>query len=276
MRLEPPHSALRACVVVPARDEQDLIASALRSLAAQTAIEPCEYEVLLVLDNCTDATEERARQIADEHPLLRLHLLDGPGLGSGHARRIGMDTACERLIGLGRPKGLVASTDADTTVAPDWLSVQLDAVGRGARAIGGRIELDRGSLSEAAIRWHAERGRARHHKLLTDPDRLGTTEHWQFSGASLALTAEAYARVGGLEPRAALEDEGLEQVLRKEGIPIDRLLSVRATTSSRLEGRASQGLAHDLAAASSRLDDENAPHARGQDRSFPTVQGTRP
>ena len=71
-----PHPALRACVVVPARNEQDLIASALRSLAAQTGIEPYEYEVLIVLDNCTDATEKRARQVADDHPQLRLHLLD--------------------------------------------------------------------------------------------------------------------------------------------------------------------------------------------------------
>lgn len=276
MKLAPPYPALRACVVVPARNEQDLIASSLRSLAAQSGIAPYEYEVLLVLDNCTDATEEQARQVVDDHPLLRLHLLDGPGLGSGHARRIGMDVACERLIGLGRPDGLVASTDADTTVAPDWLSVQLDAVRHGARAIGGRIELGPGSLSEAAVGWHSERGKFRHQQLLADPDQLGTTEHWQFSGASLALTAETYARVGGLEPRAALEDEGLEQVLRKERIPIERLLSVRATTSSRLDGRASQGLAHDLATASSRLDDVGDPRARPQGQLRPRSRGIRP
>ena len=103
-------------------------------------------------------------------------------------------------------------------------------------------------------------------RLLADPDRLGTAEHWQFSGASLALTAETYARVGGLEPRATLEDEGLEQILREQSIPIERLLSVRATTSSRLEGRASQGLAHDLAAAASRLDDATRPSSSGGSR----------
>ena len=257
MKLSPPHTALRACVVMPARDEQDLIASSLRALAAQTGIEPCEYEVLVVLDACTDATAERAREVADAHPLLRLHLLDGPGLGSGHARRAGMDAACERLTGLGRPQGLIASTDADTVVAPEWLSAQLGAVERGACAIGGRIELGPGSLPQAVVRWHSERGRSRHQKLLADPDRLGAAEHWQFSGASLALTAETYARVGGLEPRATLEDEGLEQILRKERIPIERLLSVRATTSSRLEGRASQGLAHDLAEAARKPDHQD-------------------
>jgi glucosyl-3-phosphoglycerate synthase len=260
MKLSPPDPTLRACVVVPARDEQDLIASSLRALAAQTGIEMHEYEVLLVLDHCTDATADRARQVADAHPLFRLHLLDGPGLGSGHARRVGMDAACERLTGLCRPEGLIASTDADTVVAHDWLFVQLDATEHGARAIGGRIELGPGSLPQSVVRWHSERGSSRHQKLMADPDQLGATEHWQFSGASLALTAETYARVGGLEPRAALEDEGLEQVLRKERIPIERLLSVRATTSSRLDGRASKGLAHDLAAACSRLNDASRPN----------------
>jgi glucosyl-3-phosphoglycerate synthase len=261
MRLSPPHPGLRACVVVPARDEQDLITASLRALAAQTGIEPYEYEVLLVLDACTDATQERAREVAETHPRLRLHVLDGPGLGSGHARRAGMDAACERLTGLGRPQGLIASTDADTVVAPDWLSVQLDAIERGARAIGGRIELGAGSLPQSVVRWHSERGRSRHQRLLADPDRLGAAEHWQFSGASLALTAETYARVGGLEPRETLEDERLEQILREERIPIERLLSVRATTSSRLGGRATQGLAHDLATAASRLEDASRPES---------------
>jgi len=257
MKPSPPNPTLRACVVMPARNEQDLIASSLRALAAQTGIEPCEYEVLVVLDACTDATAERAREVSDAHPLLRLHLIDGPGLGSGHARRTGMDAACERLTGLGRPQGLIASTDADTVVAHDWLSVQLGATERGACAIGGRIELGPGSLPQAVVRWHSERGRSRHQRLLADPDRLGAAEHWQFSGASLALTAETYARVGGLEPRATLEDEGLEQILRKERIPIERLLSVRATTSSRLEGRASQGLAYDLAEAARKRDHQD-------------------
>jgi len=254
MTLPPPEPALRACVVVPARNEEALVGSSLSALAMQANVRPEEYEVLLVLDRCTDDTGERAREVAAAHPGLRLHVLEGPGLGSGHARRAGMEAACERLMGLGRPGRLVASTDADTVVASDWLSAQLTAAAWGARAIGGRIELDAGSLPQAIVRWHAERGRKRHQRVLSDPARLGAAEHWQFSGASLALTAETYAMVGGLEPRATLEDEGLEKVLTEQHVPIERLLSVRATTSSRLRGRASRGLAHDLATAAARLD----------------------
>jgi glucosyl-3-phosphoglycerate synthase len=260
LRLPPPDPTLKACVVVPARNEEDLIATSLRALATQIKVEPHKYEVLLVLDGCTDATRERATEVANAHPRLKLHFLHGPGQGSGHARRTGMEAACERLSGLERPEGLIACTDADTVVARDWLSAQLTAVGRGARAIGGRIELIEGSLPRALLRWHAERGRKRHQRILSDPDRLGAAEHWQFSGASLALTAETYARVGGLEPRATLEDEGLEELLREERIPIERLLSVRVSTSARLQGRSSQGLAHDLAAAAAKLDQDSGQH----------------
>lgn len=248
MTLPTPDSSLKACVVVPARDEEDLIASCLRALGGQRGVASEEYEVLLVLDRCTDRTEERASEVAAEHPGLRLRYLDGPGEGSGAARRVGMDAACARLLGLGRPDGLIACTDADTVVAPDWLDVQLRAVAEGARAIGGRIELaDDGSVPQGVRSRHALLGRLRHERLQSEPGLAGKTQHWQFSGASMALTAEAYRRVGGLEPRADLEDEHLEAVLRDNGIPIDRLLSVKVTTSPRLEGRARRGLSQDLA-----------------------------
>lgn len=254
MTLPVPHPDLRACVVVPARNEEDLIVGCLRALAMQEGISPLEYEVLLVLDKCDDATGARAREFAGQNPSLRLHLLDGPGKGSGHARRAGMDAACKRLLGLGRADGLVASTDADTVVAPDWLASQLEAAARGSRAIGGRISLsDDGTLPDHIARWHAERGRRRREALLARPDNPGVTEHWQFSGASMSLTAKTYREVGGLEPVTALEDEALEGVLRRRGIPIDRLLSVRVTTSARLVGRAEKGLAHDLAEVAAKL-----------------------
>src|SRR5215204_6748411 len=111
-------------------------------------------------------------------------------------RRVGMELASARLLGLGRAKGLIASTDADTVVAPDWLAAQLRAVSRGALAIGGRIELaEDSSLPESIFRWHTERGRRRHESLLSEPEQLGKTEHWQFRGASLALIADIYKEI---------------------------------------------------------------------------------
>ena len=55
---------VRACVVVPARDEEDLIGACITALAAQAGVARDEYEVILVLDRCTDATAQRAAQAA--------------------------------------------------------------------------------------------------------------------------------------------------------------------------------------------------------------------
>lgn len=253
--LPPPDPALRVSVVVPAHNEEALVGSCLEALAKQDGISPEEYEVLLVLDRCTDATQERALEVIAQHPHMRLYLLEGPGRGAGHARRAGMEKACNRLLSLDLPEGLIASTDADTVVASNWLAVQLEAADRGARAIGGHIELrDDNELPRGVSGWRAEQGHLRYLELLasldsTDEGGSVRAEHWQFSGASLALTAETYEEIGGLEPRAALEDEYLERTLAMCGVPIERPLAVRVATSARLVGRAKRGLARDLALA---------------------------
>src|ERR671911_145617 len=100
--LPPPHPALKVSVVVPARNEEALIGSCLAAVVDQDGVSPEEYEVLLVLDRCTDETEVRAREIADSHSRFGLHLLDGPGKGSGHARRAGMELASARLLSFGQ------------------------------------------------------------------------------------------------------------------------------------------------------------------------------
>jgi glycosyltransferase involved in cell wall biosynthesis len=246
--LAAPERDLLACVVVPAHDEADLIVGCLKALAAQDGVQPAAYEVILVLDACTDATPDLARRSAKELPALRLHRCEGPGRGAGAARKLGMDLACARLLSLGRADGLIASTDADSIVAPDWLRRQLDAVSAGSRAIGGRVELfaaDAATLAPDVLKRRAIRAGARQAGIRQGAER--GSEHWQFSGASMSLTAATYAEIGGLDPRAALEDEGLERSLQRSGVPIDRRLDVRVATSGRLRGRAARGLAHDLA-----------------------------
>jgi Pyridine nucleotide-disulphide oxidoreductase len=153
------------------------------------------------------------------------------------------------------------SLDTGTVIfaAPDWLAAQFRAVSEGARAIGGHIEVaDDCSLPESVWRRHAEKGRLRHQRLLSDPNPPSETQHWQFSGASMALTAAVYTQVGSLEPLTTLEDEHLERALRHHHIPIHRLLSVRVTTSPRLDGRATRGLSYDLARIALSLHEERA------------------
>ncbi len=244
-----PVSVLRCCVVVPARDEQELVGACLDALAAQGGVAPDEWEVVVVLDACADDTAGEVARARDRHPSLRVGVLAGPGRGAGPARRVGMDAAAARLP----PGGLIACTDADSTVAPDWVAAQLAAVAAGARAIGGRIEIapaEMATLPAAVAEDRRRRQRRRHQLILANPGPPGSTsEHWQFSGASLAVTADVYRHVGGMGPQPALEDEAFERALIDHGVPIHRPLAVRVTTSGRLVGRAEDGLAHDLAEA---------------------------
>ncbi|HEY4996832.1 MAG TPA: glucosyl-3-phosphoglycerate synthase [Solirubrobacteraceae bacterium] len=251
--LPDPDPALRAVVVVPARDEAHRIEACLRALSTQLGVAPNHYEVIVVLDGCRDATAEIIERFGADEPALALHTVElTRAAGVGRARRFGMDIAHRRLRFLERGDGLIASTDADSVVAADWLLRQLDLVSRGARAIGGHIELDAreaASLSSIAL---SERERTATERLAAvlgrgDAQSRAMTEHHQFSGASLALTADAYRDCGGLPVRAALEDEALEAELGSLGIPIHRSRSVRVITSARRDGRAPRGLARDLA-----------------------------
>ncbi len=246
-----PHPDLEAIVVVPARDEQRLIAACVQALGAQVDVAASSYEVIVVLDGCRDNTLQVIQNLIRQPVGPAVHTVGLPRPeGVGRARRLGMDIACRRLMQIGRKEGLIASTDADTTVAADWLSAQLTLAKEGAEAIGGLIELDpreRQALSPQALAVRERTASQRLAGALEQAADRTTVEHHHFSGASLALTAEAYARCGGLPARAALEDEALAQALTRQGIAIHRSLCVRVRTSARTDGRAPRGLAHDLA-----------------------------
>jgi glycosyltransferase involved in cell wall biosynthesis len=246
--LPPPAARLRACVVVPARDEEERIASCVAALARQEDVDHDEYEVILVLDGCADRTAQRAHDEAERHPGFTLLVVAPDAGGAGRSRRAGMELACARLTGLGLADGLIASTDADTVPDRRWLRHQLDLVAGGARAIGGVIEVDPGDLAHGDLRPRESRLRRR---LAAVGDEGGeVVEHPFFSGASIGITVEAYRRTGGLRPLATLEDQALERSLIDNAIPITRSMSVRVLTSGRTDGRARHGLSADLRADS--------------------------
>ncbi len=64
--------------------------------------------------------------------------------------------------------------------------------------------------------------------------------------------------IGSCLEALARQELGLERVLIEHRIPIERLLSVRVTTSPRLVGRASRGLSYDLARIALSLREEKA------------------
>ena len=164
-----------------------------------------------------------------------------------------MDGAAAWLDESASDGGVILTTDADSRVAANWVDANLSAIALGADVVLGCISLDEeGERLPPAL--HA-RGRleAVYEDLLTemsarlDP-QVGNPwpHHSTISGASLALTAEAYRRVGGL-PRVALgEDKALIAALRRMDACIRFAPDVRVITSGRTSGRAPGGVADTL------------------------------
>jgi glycosyltransferase involved in cell wall biosynthesis len=232
-------------VVIPARDEEHAIAACLTALSRQT-IGTDAFEAILVADACTDDTEAVARTTAARCGLA-LTVLAGPGAGSGPARRLGMDLAADRLEALGHGDGLIATTDADSTPAEDWLARQQAHLARGARVVAGLIDLRPDDVQHLpdAVRARRERDARRRLSDVTAIDPAA--EHHHFAGASLGVNVETYRRVGGMDAHRALEDQAFGAKLARHGIPVVRAADVRVRTSARTDGRARRGLSVDLA-----------------------------
>jgi glucosyl-3-phosphoglycerate synthase len=232
-------------VVIPARNEQDAIEVCLAALARQT-VGVDAFEAILVADACTDDTEAAARTAARELGL-SLSIIQGPGAGSGPARRLGMDAAADRLEALGSRDGLIASTDADSVPAREWLERQLRHLAHGATVVAGLIELDPADAACLPGEVLRRRERDARSRLAEVAIREPLAEHHHFAGASLGVTAATYRDVGGLDGISALEDEAFRAKLARHGVAVLRPADVRVRTSARTDGRARRGLSVDLA-----------------------------
>ena len=260
-QLPPPRAELRACVIIPAKNEVANLPATLAALAAQTSLhgQPLptgSFEVMVLANNCTDATAAVVRQQAHRFPHLVLHAVElclpAPHAHVGRARRLLMDEACARLEAVGGPAGLIASTDADTRVSPTWLAAIQAELAAGADAVGGRIltEMEDPALRPLRrIQAHDTAYRtlcARLEDLLDPAPADPWPRHHQHFGASLAITTRAYRRVGGIPQPRFLEDEALCQALRRHDLALRHSPQVQVLTSARRQGRVEVGLSWQL------------------------------
>lgn len=251
---------LQASVAVPARDEAERLPTLLAALADQRdlggrALPEGTVEVLVLLNNCTDESEAVLAEAAAQHPHLVVHAasvtLPPAEAHVGRARQTVMDAACARLGAVGRLGGVICSTDADTAPAPDWIAATLAEVSAGVDAVGGRALLlpdERAALApgvrrlyllDLAYRRVLEELRALYAPEPHDP----VPRHHHHYGASLALTAQAYAAVGGVPDVRTSEDVALVEALSRGGWRLRHSPRVRVYTSARTSGRARGGLA---------------------------------
>ena len=260
--LPAPARGLQICVIVPARNEAEGIADTLHALCQQVdgaglPRSPESYEILVLANNCTDNTAEIARGVSLNYPEHQLHVCEvtfhPDHANVGRARRWLMHCAAVRLGGFRNSRGIIASTDADTVVDPDWLAAIALEIANGADAVGGRIMLgQRGDDTDRALRRYHLHDVLFQHLLAELGSRLDPVghdpwpRHYQHFGANLATTVDAYLAVGGLPHVPMLEDIAYVETLRRADLRIRHSPRVRVRTSARRDGRVALGLSTQL------------------------------
>ncbi|QMW03954.1 glycosyltransferase family 2 protein [Spirosoma foliorum] len=254
----PPDPQLQMAVVIPARNEANYLVYALDALRTQRQLDDRpmpvnRYEVLVLLNNCTDHSLTIAERYQQQYPTFPLRIaniqLPSEKANVGTARRLLMDEACKRLLSVNNPPGIIASTDADTQVDTYWIAQIRAEISKGCEAVGGRIltQPDTNPVRINHLRDVTYRMLISQLEAYLDPSPSDPwPRHFQHFGASIALTCSAYQRVGGLPKVACLEDEALYKALLRTDIRVRKSPQVRVTTSTRMQGRVEVGFSEQL------------------------------
>ena len=257
-----PFDTCEVCVIVPVRNEAAAIEATLKALTHQVDLtgKPLaknRYEVIVLANNCTDNSAQIALDFARSHESV-IHVVEMTVEKNrahvGWVRKLLMDEACRRLKSIGRESGIIASTDGDTRVADTWIAATMAEIKKGADGVGGRIvtcSQERNKLNKQTQLYYLRYLRYGYLtaclESLLDPDAEPLPRHHHHYGASMAITAQMYAKVGGLPPLPASEDVAFYHALMLVDARFRHSPSVRVTTSARVLGRASAGLSERLA-----------------------------
>jgi glycosyltransferase involved in cell wall biosynthesis len=178
----------KAVVAIPVRDEAERIGACLAALNLQSR--PPDA-VVLMLNNCSDATEAIVHAVA---PRLRFALdvvsrdLPAAQAGAGHARRLALQIAAKQAD----YDSVLLTTDADAVVPPDWIARNLHALESGGDIVCGRALID--PLEAIAIPAHLHADDARECRLITLLDTIAWVldpEHMTRRPATLRPPAPA-------------------------------------------------------------------------------------
>lgn len=203
-------------IIVPAHNEEESLDDCIKSLIAAASHEGLAgeaVEILIMLDQCTDASATIARSYG-----VRAHECD--------YRNVGMTRAAGAQLMLDRGARWLAFTDADSVVPYAWLA---DQVSFEADAVCGIVQVD--DWSE-----HSEQVRIRYDSLYRPVD-----DHRHIHGANMGVSSTAYLRAGGFKALAAHEDVHLVEDLQRIGARIVWTARNSVTTSARKRCRCKEG-----------------------------------
>lgn len=211
-------------VVLPVHDEEELLPSALQALeVALDAVPPSmSRRVAVVLDTCGDASSAIVRRWAARVGAL---VIRRECRSVGVARGTGILALLARWPEIDPPRVWLATSDADSCVPPDWLTVQLEAHAVGVDLWAGRVRI--AEESATVLRWTERYADER------DP----------IHGASLGFNGTLYTELGGFGSLRSSEDRDLHHRAVAAGFRIRHDPRATVTTSSRRKGRAPRGFA---------------------------------
>jgi glycosyltransferase involved in cell wall biosynthesis len=215
----------RVGVVIPAHNEESMIARCLAAVRDASAVIEQPVQVVVVCDDCDDRTAEIVAASGFEPLVCR-------------ARNVGMARALGAEFALAAGARWLAFTDADTVVSRDWLHAQLAL---GADVVCGTIGVDDWSEHGDDIRLHFE-------KTYRDADG-----HRHIHGANLGMSARAYRSVGGFSHLANSEDVAIVRALEGAGAHIAWSSKPRVVTSARREFKATAGFGATLLSVASTM-----------------------
>lgn len=102
---------LEISVNLATHNRADYLKACLVSLCEQT-LDFSRYEICVVNNACTDATQDVVAAVSAQYPKHRLFMVSEPVAGLSRARNRGIMATCAPLI---------ADIDDDATATPDWL-----------------------------------------------------------------------------------------------------------------------------------------------------------
>ncbi len=223
-----PHRIRAIAVVVPVRDEEALLSRCLFGITAaveelRTSVRRrVDVAVAIVLDSCTDNSEEIARRFS-------FHAISTQARNVGRARAFGVDTALHDLADTALSRVWIANTDGDSFVPRNWLTQQLTYSNSGWDLVLGTVQPDVADLAPEIILPAASPGTVR--------------DAYQVYGANLGVRASRYRSAGGFPALGEHEDVRLVEALRGTGARSVTVTTAPVLTSARMTGRTPGGYA---------------------------------
>lgn len=242
-------------IAIPARNEEQRIIGCIKACRDAMARVNKSGVIAVLVNNSDDQTlnhVQNFRQTTGIPIVVRAVTFDRDNAHAGSARRAALNLA-RSLVS---DDGFLLTTDADSQPTLPWVENILALLTRHPTAlICGSFDLVEREYDclppdityRGAVEDHYRR-LARELIQLIDPDPYNIWPfHGQASGASLAMAAHIYDRIGGAPAVPCAEDRALAQKFFEYDLPILYPDTVRVLTSCRLDGRASGGMADTIA-----------------------------